>query len=116
MKLKDIVAEAYAEGETSTFSHEGNRYKVDDVIALANKKQTVDFNLSKLQWLETEPADEQRIQRADATVPVIVVEYEPNKWATLDGFHRARKAIKAGDATIPAKIVTPNEVASLPKI
>ena len=115
MKLFDLV-EGYSEGSESTFTCPVGTYYVDDLIDLALSKPIVDFNLSQLQWMTTEPAEEGRVNRADPSVPVIVNEYEPDKWATLDGFHRVRNAIQNGDATIPAKIITNNELLTLKQV
>lgn len=115
MKLSDLV-EQYSEGRLSTFTCPTGTYYVDDLIEFAANKPTVDFDLSHLTWMLSEPVDQTRVDHADPTVPVIVNEYEPNQWATLDGFHRVRNAISSGSTSIPAKIVTNDELSTLKEV
>jgi len=75
------------------------------------------FELSKLKWMLTgEKIDQARVDRADKSIPVIVTEYEPGKFVTMDGFHRVVKAIQAGDKTIPAVVVSKAMVSQLPEV
>lgn len=116
MKLSQLVSEEYSEGKGSTFTHQGKCFLVDDLLALAKSKSTIDFDLAKLQWMTDQPSDADRVANANTNIPVIVIEYEPNKWVTLDGFHRVCKAIAGGSPTIAAKIVTERDLDTLKQI
>lgn len=66
--------------------------------------------------LEGETIDQARVNRADKSIRVIVTEYEPGKFVTMDGFHRVVKAIQGGDKTIPAVIVSKAMILQLPEV
>lgn len=113
MKIREII-EAYREGSSSTLTHEGKTYRVDDIIKLASNKPIVKFDLRKLQWMVTpSSADYERVQASDKRIPIIVIEYKKNRWVTLDGFHRTSKALLDGDKTIQARILTNEDFGAL---
>lgn len=113
MKIRDLI-ESYREGSSSTLTHEGKIYRVDDIIRLARNKPVVKFDLRKLQWMVTPNSyDYDRVMASDKKIPIIVIEYKKNRWATLDGFHRTAKALLDGDTTIQARILTNEDLGKL---
>ncbi len=97
----------YREGPTSTFRHQGNTYLVDELLALTKHLKSVDFPLSKLAWMVEDLSidDITRVKNADLSYPIIVNEYTPGKFVTLDGYHRVVKAIQKNLKYIKAIVV-----------
>ncbi len=108
----------YEEGPESTFSHQGVVYKVDDLLKVTRRLAPAkDFPLSELVWMVDDTSYvKQRVQDADLKYPVLVTEYAPGKFVTLDGYHRVVKAVQAGHTTIKAVIVPEYLVKQLPSV
>lgn len=116
---EDYDTDDYSEGPESTLSHQGKTFLVDELIKKSRDLDVVDFDITKLQWeVKEDPVDpkEDRVEQADLAVPVLVTEYAPGKWVTMDGFHRLTKAFHKGDKTIKARIVSDKIVRTLASI
>lgn len=101
------VGSEYSEGAESMFTHQGTTYMVDELLLAVKGMKSVHFPISKLVWMIGPEGtyDAERVQKTDLSYPVIVHEYSPGNYATLDGFHRVVRAAKEGRQTIPAIVV-----------
>lgn len=92
-------------------------YTVDDLIEYAKGRPTIDLSLKELE--HQYPHDRISKKRIDKVViegfPIIVKQDSDGDWFTLDGFHRAYKALKRGDTTIKAIVITDKDIAILNK-
>lgn len=109
MKLRDIFKKqrdtGYREGPYSTFTHQGETYLVDDLLQMCIGLPIITFPLTPLAWLYDSKADPRRLSNADPRIPIIILEYEKNRWVTIDGFHRVNQALRNNERTIKAKVV-----------
>jgi hypothetical protein len=53
-----------------------------------------------------------RVERADLGLPVDVT-WRGGRWVVLDGLYRVLKAARAGNATIPARVVPPEALGEI---
>ena len=60
-----------------------------------------------LQTPQVSPEDAARIDNADLSFPIQVYD-KAGEWDVLDGLHRLAKAVRLGEVTIQAQIVTPS--------
>lgn len=61
-----------------------------------------DAEVEPLRGYSTEVLDEETIQRADLSKPIILAEISPGRFNVIDGNHRVEKAGREGLKTIPA--------------
>ncbi len=109
------LLEKYTEGKDSTFTHEGGSYTVDELIQYAKNKQVIEVELKELQWMYDNPRlNKRRIAKVIIDgYPIIVTHTKDGKLVTLDGFHRAYKAIQEGREYIEAIYISRNELEKL---
>ena len=96
-------------------SNESARYTVDELIAYAKGKATVDIDLSELEW-QYPHARISKVRLAKIVIdgfPIIVTRRADGSLATLDGFHRTYKAIKEGRKTIKGVVITEQDQTKL---
>lgn len=99
------------------FTHEGLVYRVDDLLKQTKGLPVKDFPLTKLVWMVDETStNKERVKAADLKYPVLVTEYAPGKFVTLDGFHRVTKAVESGQSEIKAILVDQSIIKRLPVI
>jgi hypothetical protein len=100
----------------SSEQHSGG-YTVDELIAYAKGKPTISVDLNELKWQY--PHDRISKKRLEKIVidgfPIIVYRDAEGTLKTLDGFHRAYKAIKEGRKQIKATLMTDTDLAILKK-
>lgn len=91
-------------------------YTVADLIKYVKDKPTIDLSLKELE--HQYPHDRISKKRLAGVViegyPIIVKKVG-DVYCTLDGFHRAYKALKRGDTSIKAIVITDKDVALLNK-
>lgn len=110
----DMGIKVYREGDESTFTHMKKTYRVDELIEKTKDIPVTNIELSKLSWMVIGSHPEKdRVNAADTSVPVLVTEYRPGHFVTMDGFHRVAKAIKDGDKTIPMRLVSKDVINKL---
>lgn len=101
----------YHEGLDSTATHNGKQYRLNTLFDLVNDHRVVNVEVPKLSWvLQYTDLDPDRVARADTNVPVLVyndTEYGPT---VIDGAHRLSKATKLGIKTLPAYILTDEDM------
>lgn len=96
---------AYTEGPMSLVMHQGILYKLDVLFQYSKDLPVTMLPVADLRWqVENVKADDARMKKADTKV-AILVHPQNGKYIVLDGTHRLLKAIKAGEKSIPAKIV-----------
>lgn len=92
-------------------------YTVDQLIKYAETLPVITVQLSELEWQY--PHDRISKKRLAGIVidgfPVIVTRRTDGTLVTLDGFHRAYKALKEGRKTIKARMITPADIEKLNK-
>jgi hypothetical protein len=99
-----------------TISQESHgSYTVDELIEYAKGKPVTSVDLEELRWQY--PHDRISKKRLDRIVidgfPIIVMRDADGTLKTLDGFHRAYKAIKEGRKTIQAVLITEADLRKL---
>lgn len=106
---------AYREG--GSFTHEGNRYELDCVLALLDDLPILEFMVDNLAWvLDEMPAgyfedayEKTRVLKADLLTPIVVT-YSVYGFVVLDGIHRLKKAFDSGQKTLPGKFILESEL------
>ena len=116
---------SYKEGPDSTFSHDGKEYSVDKVLALIRKKklEPVELRTDKdhLGWIlfeKTEQGeyvkdilDPDRMDKADTSIPVIVIKSKRYGLVIVDGTHRLYKAyFIEKKKKLPSYLLTDEEI------
>lgn len=110
--MKNKTTQPYFEGENSTVSHEGKLYSVDALLKVAYSKKETETLLKDLIWvLAYSQPDEERVQKADISFPVIVLD-EGSRMVVLDGLHRLTKAYRLGRTKIKSFILKPEDLPS----
>ena len=98
------VRESYQEGPDDAFVDGGNEYRINDIFKATEKALVFDIPISKLKWQMEKENDEDRINSADCSVPILVWK-KGNRLICVDGMHRLQKAVRFGLKTLPAKYV-----------
>jgi hypothetical protein len=95
----------YTEGPMSLVTHNGILYKLDYMFELSADLPVTMISLDDLRWqVENLQADEARTKKADIKVPIIVTP-QNGQYIILDGTHRVLKALKAGEKSVPARVI-----------
>jgi hypothetical protein len=103
----------YREG--GTFTHAGQKYDLDKVLAAIDKAPTKKVKVRNLTWvLAYDKPDPKRVARADVTKPVVITRWD-GKDVVIDGLHRLERAQQLGMADIPAKFIKDIEFARISK-
>lgn len=103
MKISELF-EAYSE-PNSTFTHEGKRYSLTDLLNDTDTLPIKQFNVDNLKWiLEYDTPDPVRVASANLTAPILIT-MSNNRPVVIDGLHRLAKAVAQGQKTIPGKLV-----------
>ena len=110
----------YKEGRSSTFTHFGNEYRVDDLIDLAKDKNNVAIPMKELEWVfEYSDPDPKRVKKASLEYPIIVTYDKVDgemRYIVLDGLHRLAKYKEDGRSGVICTIVPKEELESLRKV
>jgi len=102
----------YREGSDSLFESNGEFFQLDTIFAIVETKPTTRILINRVNWmLEGTQLDNERVRRADLSVPIIVTTFD-NKTLVVDGVHRVRKAVDEGNTFILCKWITPTELSS----
>jgi hypothetical protein len=95
----------YSEGPDSTFTHDGNKYSVDDAIAQSKLSKTVKVPVSELDWaLEGAKVYPERLEQANIRQPVLITDWQGKK-VVIDGTHRLYKAKSQSVEVLPTRYV-----------
>lgn len=95
----------YSEGPMSLVTHNGILYKLDYMFELSADLPVTLIPLDDLRWqVQNLQADEARVNKTDIKVPIIVTP-QNGQYIILDGTHRVLKALKAGEKSVPARVV-----------
>lgn len=105
MKIKEIYE--------SFFS-----YTVDDLLEYAKKKKPINISLSELmhQYDLNKKVSKTRMSKIVIDGYPIIITKRDGSWVTLDGFHRALKAIGEGRTHIKAVVITKSDMIKLKKM
>ena len=109
-RIPAAATEAYIEAN-STMTNNGVTYNLATLMRSAATLPKVAMDLSRLVWILkesplNEPDDQQRIQNADLTAPILVAELD-GQWVVIDGMHRLAKAASLSLPSLPAKVIPP---------
>lgn len=100
-----VASDIYQESPTSTFTHDGKDYNLNQVLQAVSGRPVDDHSVEELKWVldhtDTHPA---RINAADTNTPVLVTNWNGKK-TVVDGAHRLAKAIEEGRTSIPGRMV-----------
>lgn len=104
----------YQEGKSSTFTHLGVTYSVDDLIALTRAIAPIDKPVGLFTWIFVySRPDQARVNAIADRQPIIATLWE-GKWVVLDGLHRLKRALDNNQKFIPVRVVTEKEMEKLP--
>ena len=78
---------------------------IQGVLASLEDEPIVSLKISSLAHIPSTKTDPLRVERADISFPIIVVEQGGKYTLILDGHHRRQKAIKEGRTHILVKIL-----------
>lgn len=93
--------------EDSVFSSNGITYDLNYIFEAVSKDPILTIDVKKLIWVieYVDIIDEDRIQKADYTIPVLVTKID-NKELVVDGIHRLVKAINDNVKKLPYRRVS----------
>lgn len=104
----------YQEGKSSTFTHLGVTYSVDDLITLSRVITPTDKPVGLFTWIfEHSLPDQARVDAITDRQPIIATLWE-GKWVVLDGLHRLKRALDNDQKFISVRVVTEQEMEKLP--
>jgi hypothetical protein len=99
---------------TNTFTHDDKEYNLTKLNKVIKDNPVEPIAISKLIWIfkYDDPDEDQpeRIKTANINVPIIVIKWE-KQLVVLDGLHRLKKASDRGLKTLPARMVTKEQLA-----
>ncbi len=108
------TSKPYREHADSTFTHLGEEYYLNPLLALTEDRAIQQVDVKDLRWvLDYDTSKPDRKAAADSSVPVLVVKEPQHKEQALtvvDGLHRLAKAIDEGKTHIPARFITSSEL------
>lgn len=111
-KYKNIL-EKYIESESSSFTHNNRKYKVNDLIKLSTKYKTKKYKVNDLKWiLKYSKPEENRKIKPDLSTPLILTSYG-DKILILDGLHRLNYAIENNIDMVLGKFIPESEINKL---
>lgn len=103
--LLKIAHPAYKEGPSSTVSHLGKTYLVDDLISKSLSSPVVRIPVKDLEWVFAyDTPRPERVLKADPSVPIIVTKAQ-GRLVAIDGLHRLKKAQELGHTDIAARVI-----------
>jgi hypothetical protein len=90
----------------STFTHAGKEYDLN-ALFIASEYLPVDLiEVAELIWVfEFDHPDLDRIEYADTSVPILVVDDPEYGLVAVDGLHRTAKAVLTGQKYIKGKMI-----------
>lgn len=101
----------YQEGFDSTATHNRKEYRLDTLFELVQKRPIVKVEVSKLSWvLEYTDLDSDRVMKSNTDIPVLVYDDPEYGLTVIDGAHRLTKAVKLGLKTLPAHMLTDEDM------
>lgn len=105
----------FAYCRTITKENYQTSYTVDELLEYVKGKPVITVDLEELRWQY--PHDRISKKRIEKVVidgwPIVVARDKDGDLYTLDGFHRAYKALKEGRKTIQAYLITDKDFAVL---
>ncbi len=111
------LTELYQEDEGSTFTHDGKRYDLNELLKMLDDSESYEVPLDALDWvLEWDDADDERLAKADVTAPIIVTwwfdeDAGQHRLVVIDGLHRVKKALDKKMEFIPGHYVDNDDLA-----
>ena len=109
------MLQQYREGPTSTVTHMGSLFAVDDLIGFTQTQQYPRMiKVSDLVWVlhETE-VEEKRVVKANTRFPLIVLEERSGRLVVLDGVHRLVKLTRQHSQFVRCFIIKEAELEAL---
>lgn len=108
---KQMTQKPYREGFDSTATHNGKEYRLDTLFELIQNRSIVNVEVSKISWvLEYTDLDSDRVMQSDTGIPVLVYKDPEYGFTVIDGAHRLTKAVKLGLKTLPAYMLTDEDM------
>lgn len=108
------ASKSYREHADSNFTHRGEKYYLNPLLALTENRPVQQVAVSDLRWvLDYDTPKPDRKAAADTSVPVLVIkepEHKEQALTVVDGLHRLAKAINEGKTHIPARFITSSEL------
>jgi hypothetical protein len=108
------MSKIYQEGKDSTFTHQKKVYSLDVLFRASAHRRPHQFKIDLLDWvLEYTTVDEERVEAADISVPVLVFfDQRLEHWVVIDGAHRLTKAVRLKKTHLPALVISQPEMHS----
>lgn len=107
--------ELYQEEPGGTFTHDGEKYRLNYVLAKADSIDAEDMPVADLKWILGDGKDlddggtnYKRVKNADTSIPILITKWN-GKYVVIDGIHRLAKAVGNELTTISCKLI-PNSV------
>lgn len=100
----------------STFTHNKNKYYVNDLLELSRKYQVKDYKVDDLKWIfKYAEIETDRPNKPDLKYPIILTDYG-RRLVVIDGLHRLSKAIKDNIETIKGIYIPNSQIEKLTKV
>lgn len=97
----------YQDYEPRTFTHDGKQYDLNTVFKWVDREIVTKVAVSELTWaLPRTIIDEERLEKVDLTIPILVTMDVKRRIAVIDGAQRLIKAVNEGVLSLPAKWVS----------
>jgi hypothetical protein len=102
--MSNDPTEIYQEEEGGVFESEGVHYDLNTIFRLTHGFPVHHYQIKSLLWIMNKTSltadDENRIQKADLKIPILVTSYR-YRLLIVDGYHRLIKAQRTLQKTIP---------------
>jgi ParB-like nuclease domain len=103
--LLKIASSSYLEGPSSTVTHLGKTYLVDDLIQRSLSSPVVRLPVKDLAWVFSyDTPRPERVLEADPSTPILVTKAQ-GRLVVIDGLHRLKKAQSLGHTDIAARVL-----------
>lgn len=107
----------YLEKRNSTVTSNGVTYYLNGIFRDTQHQPVEQFKVADLAWIlewvdHSSPEDQQRVQEADLSAPILVTREQKglkltDRLVVIDGGHRLDKAVRQHVLTLPGKLVSP---------
>lgn len=111
-----LFLENYIESYNSTFTHNKDTYRVNDLIKLSKNYDIKEYNVSDLEWIfKYSKVGTNRKLKPDLRYPILITTYG-NKLVVIDGLHRLYKAKEENISKIKGIYIPEKDINKLPKV
>jgi hypothetical protein len=101
----------YQEAKDSTVTHDGKVYSLNVLFKLTADRPIKQYKTNELSWvLKYTSVNPQRIDKADLTIPILVVDDPRHGLVAIDGAHRLTKAVREHVRVLPGREVTQSDL------